>query len=253
MSHFDVSRWERLGSQFEEEVFNVHECDGQDVLQGAIDRVARKTKTVADLGCGTGRLLPALAPRFKKVHAVDGAQSLLVQAEERCTEFSNITYLKADLARRVALENPVDVAVSVNVLLTIDKKRRDGMFRVLRSCLKKNGVLLLVVPSMESALLTERVLSEWHRRSRAKGPHDPESMAADKSTKAQILRGEFITGGVPTQHYLREELETLVENAGFSCERTLKVQYEWQSVFPKPPRWLRAPRPWDWLVECRLG
>jgi hypothetical protein len=30
-----------------------------------------------------------------------------------------------------------------------------------------------------------------------------------------------------------------------------KIEYDWNTEFLRPPRWLDHPRPWDWLVVAK--
>jgi hypothetical protein len=31
----------------------------------------------------------------------------------------------------------------------------------------------------------------------------------------------------------------------------VKLEYGWKTEFSHPPRWMKAPFPWDWLVTAR--
>ena len=53
---------------------------------------------------------------------------------------------------------------------------------------------------------------------------------------------------MPTKHYLREELTTTAARFGLAVQEIEKIEYPWSSEFNSPPRWMRAPFPWDWLV-----
>ena len=57
--------------------------------------------------------------------------------------------------------------------------------------------------------------------------------------------------GVPTKHWLREELQVALRAAGFVVESVDKVEYGWDTEFPDPPRWMKDPWPWDWAVAAR--
>ncbi len=50
---------------------------------------------VADIGCGTGYLAEALAPRVARVYAVDASPEMLAVAERNLAAFANVTYLVA--------------------------------------------------------------------------------------------------------------------------------------------------------------
>ncbi|NIP93355.1 MAG: hypothetical protein GWO24_07825 [Akkermansiaceae bacterium] len=74
----------------------------------------------------------------------------------------------------------------------------------------------------------------------------------------RMLRGEVDSfaggivrvGGVPTKYWMREEILGLVREHGLAPQRVRRVQYGWKEEIDDPPRWLRGPFPWDWLVVC---
>lgn len=114
--------------------------------------------------------------------------------------------------------------------------------------MKRGGHLLLVVPSLDSALLATFRHTQWNLRT----GHDPghaQRLAAG-NTKG-IEHGIVHLEGVPTKHYLREELEALHTARGFAVEAIEKIEYPWNTEFDNPPRWMREPYPWDWFVVAR--
>ena len=66
-----------------------------------------------------------------------------------------------------------------------------------------------------------------------------------------ILQGNAEIDSVPTKHYLKEELQLLLSNDGFVAEDFQKIEYEWDTEFLKPPKWLTEPKPWDWMAVAR--
>jgi len=72
--------------------------------------------TVADLGCGTGALTAALAPRVKKVVAIDRSSSMLQAARRRVGAVGNVELHEADLARLPLPAACCDAALLVLVL-----------------------------------------------------------------------------------------------------------------------------------------
>jgi hypothetical protein len=70
----------------------------------------------------------------------------------------------------------------------------------------------------------------------------------DKDGKI-ISRGGIINcGGVATKHYLKEELICLAKRFGFKIKSTKKITYPWSTEFSNPPKWMKSPLPWDWLI-----
>ena len=72
--------------------------------------------TVADLGCGTGALTAALAPRVKKVVGVDRSSSMLQAARRRTEHMKNVELHEADLAQLPLPAGCCEAALLVLVL-----------------------------------------------------------------------------------------------------------------------------------------
>jgi SAM-dependent methyltransferase len=71
---------------------------------------------VADLGCGTGALTAALAPRVRKVVGVDRSASMLQAARRRTDGLGNVELHEADLAQLPLPGASCDAALLVLVL-----------------------------------------------------------------------------------------------------------------------------------------
>src|SRR5436190_21904439 len=84
--------WSRAAAAYEREFIDPYRADVRNPLLAAIDRLANRTKTAADLGCGIGPLLPVLAERFGHVHAVDFAEGMLARARQRCVALPNVAF-----------------------------------------------------------------------------------------------------------------------------------------------------------------
>ena len=67
----------------------------------------------------------------------------------------------------------------------------------------------------------------------------------------QIRQGNADIDDVPHKHYLKEELQLLLNDAGFTAEDFQKIEYNWDTEFIRPPKWLKEPKPWDWMVVWR--
>jgi hypothetical protein len=142
-----------------------------------------------------------------------------------------------------------DFGICINAILTASAKDRKNFFNSLSSCIKKGGSVIITVPSLESWLLTNIVQQEWKI--------DRHLFPAEKNGKKALRKWQNIRRGnadidqVPHKHYLEEELELLLSLAGFKAVEFRKIEYDWSTEFHKAPRWLKHPRPWDWMVEAR--
>lgn len=74
--------------------------------------------TVADIGTGTGFLLPSLAARFKRVIAVDGSNEMLGCARRRSEDAgaTNVEFQQGDLGKLPIADGACDAAIACLVL-----------------------------------------------------------------------------------------------------------------------------------------
>jgi len=240
------SYWEKMAPSYDEEIFDVLENDKKKIISTCIKELASKRKTVIDIGCAIGKWLPVLSPIFKKVIALDISQKNLEIAEQLHPDLKNVEYVRVDMSGRKRGFTPCDVGICINAILTPSKKDRDQFFRSLKGCIKKGGNVIITIPSLESWLLTSIVQKQWKI--------DAKLFHRDKNGKEALRKWNNIREGnadidkVPHKHYLKEELELLLKEAGFTAERFEKIEYDWKTEFHRPPKWLKSPRPWDWMV-----
>jgi hypothetical protein len=173
-------------------------------------------------------------------------------AREACVSLDNIAYLRGDLAKSAIKVGKADLGISINMLIMPSFQRRRDILRNIFRLIAGSGHLLLVVPSLESALYSNFRSFEWNRRSRSTrgGVSARGVKVKDAST---LSKGILDWGGIPTKHYLKEELVVILEETGFKVSTISKVEYSWGIEFTKPPRWMKKPWPWDWLLLCRKG
>ena len=240
--------WDKVAESFEQEIFNVPANDTKGIILDWVDRLAGPDATATDLGCGVGRTLPMLAERYARVYAVDVSSQCLEVAAKANNAYANITYVHADVSEDRNSYPDADVVLCINTWLNASLEIRSGIIdRTLRG-VKRNGHLLLVVPSLNSALLTAYRHLQWNLR---------DGMDPREAQKAAALNGKGLDhgivhlDGVPTKHYLREELEAMLTERGFQVEAVEKIEYPWRTEFDAPPRWMKAPYPWDWFVAAR--
>ena len=240
--------WDQVANTFEEEIFNVPENDTKGLITDALERLASPSATATDLGCGVGRTLPMLSGHFSKVYAVDVSSQCLAVAAESCTQYDNITYVHADLSKDRNSYPAADVVLCINTLLNASIDVREPLFdRTCRS-VKRGGHLVLVVPALGSALLTAYRRLQWNIRD-GMTPQEAQQDAARND--AGIEHGIVHIDGVPTKHFLREELEASLSARGFNVETMEKLEYGWNTEFEVPPRWMKGPYPWDWFVTAQ--
>ncbi len=240
--------WETIAPQYSEEIFDVLANDKKGIIRKTIKRFASKQKSVIDIGCAIGKWLPVLSPAFKKVYAVDISIENLAIAQKLYPAYKNVEYGRVDMFNPKAKIIVCDFAICINAILTDSLKNRTAFFTNLKRSVKKNGYLILVIPSLESAMLASIIRQRWN----------PDNDAAEFINKKKsslqlknLLQGNYEIDNVPTKHYLKEELQILLSSEGFTIEKFYKIEYDWFTEFLKPPKWLEAPKPWDWMVLAK--
>src|SRR4051812_37574544 len=85
--------WSRAAANYETEFVDPYLPEVRSPLADALaERADPQARTAADLGCGIGPLLPALAGQFRRVIAVDFAEGMLHRARERCAGLANVEF-----------------------------------------------------------------------------------------------------------------------------------------------------------------
>lgn len=118
--------------------------------------------TVADLGAGTGYLLPVLSKRFRKVVAIEPTDAMRGAAQERVRDLNlhNVTLLSGDLTALPIDEAEVDLAIAVLVLHHVPVPQ-DALTEMMR-ILKPGGRLLIVEQAAHThESFRERMQDRW--------------------------------------------------------------------------------------------
>jgi 2-polyprenyl-3-methyl-5-hydroxy-6-metoxy-1,4-benzoquinol methylase len=241
--------WEKIAPSYNDEIFDVFRNDKKALIRKAIEKLGSKQKTVIDIGCAIGKWIPVLSPAYKKVYAVDISAKNLEIAKMIHHNYKNVEYQRVDMSGKDKKVPRCDVAICINAILTGSLNDRIMFFKSLGHSLKKGGQLVLVIPSLESYMLTRIIAHRWKID---KGILD-KRVTGKKAVQKwnNILQGNADIDDVPTKHYLEEELALLLGLEGFSMKSIQKIEYDWDTEFTRPPRWLKQPLPWDWLVLAK--
>lgn len=236
--------WNRIGSNYQEEIFDVFRSDRSKLIPKIIQKYANASHTAIDFGCGTGRAFEYLSPAFRSVFAIDISDNLLAIARQQ--SFNNITFKQHDLTK--PLKAKADFGFCCNVVMLPEPDLNKLMLTNIHHSINSGGHVAIVMPSLESFFYSGQRLIEWCRRS------NEEVEASDLSgftvNKLDLIQGLVKIDRVKTKHYLETELVLLFTESGFKNISIHKVEYEWTSEFSSPPKWMKDPYPWDWLVEA---
>ena len=247
--------WNEVADSYDESVFDVLAHDRKGLIEASLRKYGREAKTATDVGCGIGKCVALMAENFPRVEALDLSAKCLDRARKAHARLDNVGFAVADLADPGVKLPKSDLALCVNVLLTPSLTHRTRMLDALCGHLRRKGHLVLVVPSLESALLSNARLIEWNVRSgispaRADVAGFPTRNEPDyRKLHAGVLR----LGGADTKHFLKEEVQLLLGERGLQVLEMHKLEYPWATEFDEPPAWMQEPCPWDWLCVARMG
>lgn len=242
----DKTYWDRISPDYDSEIFDVLKSDKSGIIKSWLTGVASKRKTIGDVGCGIGKWLTLLSENFKEVTALDISPYNLIHCQKKYKGLQNVSYSAVDMSKTMKKFFEFDVILCVNAILTENLSRRTIFFNNLFKNLNRNGTLILVVPSLESALYSGFVLENYNRKNGFVVKRT--SVANCKDEYSKFKQGIVNIDKVPTKHYLREELIVTLSESGFKEIRIDKVQYSWNTEIDKAPKSLKAPYPWDWVV-----
>ena len=234
--------WDAQADRWDEEIFDSLAEDRKGVIARAIRRAARAHDAVLDFGCGVGGYLPFLARRFARVHAVDWSARCVAAARRRTASLPNVAVERSTPRALERLAGGFGCVVAANVVIHPAQRVRARLWRALRGAVRRGGTAIVVVPSLESAALCEFIRRRTAPRRRSAYDFHPRM----RRPEAGVVAIE----GVPTKHYVHDELWAVLTLAGFRPFRLSRVHYSWTTENLTPPRRLHGGLPWDWLAEA---
>lgn len=246
----EEKHWDRIGSTYDHEIFDVFKSDRNKILPKYFKKHANHNGLAIDFGCGTGKSFGYLSPLFNQVVAVDISNELLLQAENR--PFKNITVKQLDLTKNKLSLPKADFAFCCNVAMLPEIEKTHAIIRNVQKSLKPGGKAVFILPSLDSVLYASWRLIEIYKKEGVALNDIPDTeFDYFKASRRKLVTGIVYIDRVPTKHFMRPELDVVFKNAGFTLTNVEKVEYNWDTELAAPPRWLKDPYPWDWLVECR--
>jgi SAM-dependent methyltransferase len=220
-------------------------------LAEALRRLAEPGgKTVADLGCGIGPLLPFLAEHFQRVFAIDFADGMLERARQRCRDLRNVEFFHLPLTDLASLAQRIDVAVAINSLVMPDVTELERSLRQIHRLLRPGGVFLGIVPAMDAVhyytmLLVDRALADGKpiEAARKNAAHHAEHGTYD------FAFGQFRFEGLEQHFWQPFEVRYRLRRAGFHRIQLARVLLSWEQ-FGYGRELKDHPPPWDWYFQA---
>lgn len=268
-----VEYWNAQARDYDDNIFSTIDEDHTGIITRTLDRCAAPDEEgpmgrCIDLGCGAGKYLSALAARFRSVSGYDLSPKLvgLSKKEAKSRGLQNVAVQVRDLAQVWYREDGSSLgdrhemesygfAVMANVLIApVEDPARQLMLRNAFRSLCPGGRLLVVVPSLESALYVNMRCCEENFEGSSEILKRP-----TRAEGADVVSGILRRSGVRTKHYLEPEFRLLAGRVGFAVEACEKVLYAWHSELGvetdiRVPSGMKdTPLPWDWLFLLRRG
>src|SRR5579884_4007694 len=245
-----AAAWSRAAVNYESEFVDPYQPDVRNPLHDALAERASKERTAADLGCGLGPLVPALAERFQWVHAVDFAAGMLERARRRAAGLANVEFWQRAFVDLPELRRHVDVAVAVNSLVQPDVGELEASLRAVRRLLKPGGRLLAIVPAMDAVHYFTLLVQD---RARATGM-PPEHARKNAARRAEhelydFAFGDFHYHGLRQHFWQPFEVRYRLRRCGLRLRRLAKVHRRWRQL-GGDAEVARHPPPWDWFFDA---
>jgi SAM-dependent methyltransferase len=219
-----------------------------------IDDDEARSLTVADLGCGTGPLLPHLVGRFGKVIALDFAEDMIAQCRTRLgkAKAAKVRFLNRAMHDLDDLAASLDVAATVNSLVMPDPRVVDMTLRAIFAALKPGGLIMGVVPSVDaihhhSLMLWDVYLDQGYSLEEAQrlvATHMEHSLY-------DFAFGKFRFGAINQKFWQPDELAFKLRKAGFGEVRMVRLEYPWDDSLAGYKSLKDHPKTWDWTFEAR--
>lgn len=198
-----------------------------DFIHQLIDRYQPNTKSILELGCGTGIHAALLADRGYEIHGVDLSSDMLSQAEAK--HHANTTFSLGD-ARTVRLDRQFDTVLSLFHVVSYHTTNAEllAAFETAKVHLKPNGIFIFdvwygpAVLNNRPSVRVKRLENEQIQVTRIAEPDIyPNLNRVDVNYQIQIT--DKATGSVDTIHethpmrYLfTPELELIAAQSGMS-------------------------------------
>ncbi len=254
-------QWSRAAARYDDLFLDPFRPGVENPLLGAIRAVPEPgSKVVADLGCGTGPLLPDLLGRFGRVIALDFAQGMVDRARKRigpevkaAEQEGRLRFLVRPMHDLDDLAGTLDLALAVNSVVMPDTREIDRTLAAVRASLKPGGAFLGILPAMD-AIHYHTMLLHDEALDRGLDPDEAERHAIFHGEHHfyEFAFGRFQFQGLRQKFWQPFEIEHRFAKAGFADVRLDKVLYPWDDTITGGPTFAEYPRSWDWAFQARV-
>ncbi len=247
-------QWSRHAARYDELFLDAFNPGVESPLQAALEAVPDPAgKTVADLGCGLGPLLPYLLGRFGSVVALDFAPEMIERSKKRLgRRASKVKFLNRPMHELDDLRGTLDVAIAVNSVVMPDVRVIDKTLAAIHASLKPDGVFLGVVPSMDAIHYHTMLLMDQSLDGGAT-PEEAERFAAfhGEHVYYEFAFGRFSFQGLKQKFWHPFELRHRLTKAGFRSVELDQLLYPWDESIAGGVAFADHPKSWDWTFTAR--
>ncbi len=247
-------QWSRHAARYDELFLDALDPAVENPLLDALEGVPEpESRTVADLGCGTGPLLPRLVGRFGRVVALDFAPAMIARARERLgADAGKVTFETRPMHDLAGYAGAFDVVVAINSLVMPDVRLIDATLRAIRETLRPGGQFLGVVPSMDAIHYHTMLLMD-QALDRGLEPEEAERAAAFHAEHHfyEFAFGRFQFQGLRQKFWQPFEIRHRMAKAGFASVELGQVLYPWDESMAGAEDFGDHPRSWDWWFLAR--
>ncbi len=221
-----------------------------------IDDETARSMTVADLGCGTGPLLPHLVDRFGDVIALDFAEGMIDACRKRLgpKRSAKVRFLNRAMHELEDLAGSLDIAAAVNSLVMPDPRVVDATLRKIFESLKPGGQFLGVVPSVDA--IHHHTLMLWDAYlDQGYSLEESQRLVATHMEHAlyDFAFGKFEFGAIRQKFWQPDELAFRLRKAGFASVDLVKLEYPWDESLAGYKILKNHPKTWDWTFKAIRG
>ncbi len=249
--------WSRAASRYDDLFLDPFRPGVENPLLNAIRAIPDPaSKTVADLGCGTGPLLPHLIGRFGRVVALDFAPKMVELAKKRLKASAipggdRVEFVVRPMDRLDDFRGAFDVAVAVNSIVMPDVRDIDRTLAAVRASLRPGGVFLGIMPAMDAIHYHTMLLND-EALDRGLDPEEAERHATFQGEHHfyEFAFGRFEFRGLRQKFWQPFEIEHRFAKAGFPKVELEKVLYPWDETITGGPTFADFPRSWDWSFRA---
>ncbi len=246
--------WSRHAARYDEVFLDPFRPGITNPILQALDAVPDPgSKAIADLGCGTGPLLPHLVGRFGSVMALDFAPGMIQCARERLGPAAEgVEFLTRSMDQLDEFAGRFDVACTINSLVMPDTRAIDRTLKAIRAALKPGGLYLGIMPSIDAIHYSTMLLMD-HELDKGQEPAEAERLAAYHAEHSlfDFAIGRFSFQGLRQKFWQPFEIEYRLRKAGFTDLVMTKLLYPWDDDIPGGAQFEGLPPSWDWTVSAR--